>query len=135
MVKNNEIALQLVNSQSTNINVAIFPFSGVNNFDFNQTEAYQYNLSTVPFYGFEEGIYLFYRLKNTNSTFSRIRIPYTVADNGGELSVVLELFCPFLQNWFPSSNLGICVANDPDVTIWSANYEIGNIDFITDVIP
>lgn len=135
MTKNNEIALQLINQISVNANLAIFPFSGVNNFDFNQTEAYRYDLSTVPSFGFEEGIYLFYRLKNTNNNFSRIKIPYTIQDNAGEIIIDLEFFCPFLQNWFPSSGLGICVSSNPVVTIWSAQYEFGGLDFITDIEP
>jgi len=135
MVKSNEIALKLKNNFTEDISIALFPNANSNNFDWNQTKAQFYNLSTVPFYGFEEGIYLFYRLKNSNSAFSSITIPYTVADNGGEFSVDLEFFCPFFQNWFPSTNLGVCVSNNPDIIIWSSDYEFGGIEFITNIDP
>lgn len=135
MEKSNEIALQLKNNFTEAIQVSLFPNVNSNNFDWNQTKAQLYDLSTVPFYGFEEGIQLFYRYKNSFLPFSIIGIPYTVADNGGELSVDLEFFCPFFQNWFSSTNLGTCVSNNPNILIWSSDYEFGGIKFITDVIP
>jgi len=129
MEKSNEIALQLKNSFTEAISIALFP--NVNNSDFvksqtqNQVEAQYYNVGST-FYGLDGSIQIIQRNKITNESVF-LDIPYTGTPEGSGVFDPDE-FVAFCNQWFPANNYGYVYGNSaPDMTIYSDLYEYGNL--------
>lgn len=131
MNQSNEIALQLVNNYTEDINIALFP--NVNNSQFvqSQTEAtvegQSYNIGIVSQ---EMGgvVNITQKNKITNETIVLL-IPYTGSPEGSLLFVPND-FILFCQNWFQQNNYGfIYNTTSPTLTIYSDLYEYEKLEF------
>ena len=130
MNQSNEIALQLVNNYTKDINIALFP--NVNNSQFVQSQTEQtvqgqyYNVGDT-IYPLDEAISIIQKNKKTEEIIW-LTIPY-VGPPGFESDFEPDYFVLFCYEWFPANGYGIVFGqNAPDMIIYSDLYEYGNLD-------
>ncbi len=130
MNKSNEIALQLTNNFTEDINVALFPTVNSNQFVQSQTqqlvEGQRYDVGST-IYGLDESVNIVKTNKLTGET-SVLNIPYTGTPEGSGIFDP-DGFVLFCYNWFPANGYGyVYEQNAPDMTIFSDLYEYGDLD-------
>lgn len=131
MNQSNEIALQLVNNYTEDIDIALFP--NVNNAQFVQLqteETVEANLFDIGITNIEIGspIVIQQTSKKTN-VMILMEIPYTGTPEGSGLFVPSG-FIDFCYNWFPENNFGYIIdGSAPNMTIYSDLYEYGKLEF------
>lgn len=132
MNQSNEIALQLVNNYTEDINIALFP--NVNNSQFVQSQTEEtvqgqyYNVGNT-IYGLNEAVNIDFTNKKTGEG-GNFQIPYTGTPEG---SGVFEPdgFVAFCYEWFPKNGYGFVYGqNAPDMIIYSDLYEYGNLNVL-----
>lgn len=128
MNQSNEIALQLVNNYTEDINIALFP--NVNNSQFvkSQTEetvqGQYYNIDT-SFFVLTELIQIIQKNKKTEELIF-LTIPYIFSpEDPGFFDA--DVFVQFCVEWFPQSGNGYAFGSAPDLIIYSDLYEYKNL--------
>jgi hypothetical protein len=128
MNQSNEIALQLVNNYTEDINIALFP--NVNNSQFVQSQTeqtvqgQQYNIGTTTT-NISGPLTIQQKNKLTSEEITLV-IPYIGIDG----FFVPNDFIQFLANWFQENNYGYVYENEaPLMTIYSDLYEYGKFQF------
>lgn len=129
MNQSNEIALQLVNNYTEDINIALFP--NVNNAQFVQSQTEetvqaQYYKVGNTIYPLDDVIIIQQKNKKTNIIIP-LTIPY-VGPPGFESDFDPDFFVLFCINWFSQNGYGYVFGSAPDMIIYSDLYEYGNLD-------